>query len=222
MGDSIQQWQCRIGSFVQPLKIKHVFQTLCVRLTFISLSLRLALFGLLLAQGIESNPGPGPGSTGSSRGINSGSSVRGRGTGHGRGGNRGGVSGRAFSSAEPDDFFADVPKPGQSRRVTRSSQIVNESQSSQQQSISNWLTSQPSQQGQNESRLSPDHSATDSDTDNDHALRMDNSEGQVGGMPMNILLDIQRSVNRLDKKFDNIQKSVSELKKDNKKGIMKN
>ena len=42
---------------------------------------------------------------------------------------------------------------------------------------------------------------------------MDSSERQVGGMPMNILLDIQRSVNRLDKKFDNIQKSVSELKK---------
>ena len=46
---------------------------------------------------------------------------------------------------------------------------------------------------------------------------MGSSERQVGGMPMNILLDIQRSVNRLDKKFDNIQKSVSELKKDNKK-----
>ena len=47
---------------MQPLKIKHAFQTLCVRLTHVSLSLRLALFGMLLAQGIESNPGPGPGS----------------------------------------------------------------------------------------------------------------------------------------------------------------
>ena len=96
--------------------------------------------------------------------------MRGRGTGRGRGGTRGGVgggvSGRAFSSAEPDDFFADVLTSGQSRRVTRSSQIANEAQSSQQQSISNWLTSQPSQQGQNESRhVSPDRSATDSDTD---------------------------------------------------------
>ena len=137
------------------------------------LSLRLALFGMLLAQGIESNPGPGPGSTGSSRGSNSGGSVRGRGTGCGRGGTGGGVSGRAFSSAEPDDFFADVPTSGQKRRVTRSSQIVNGAQSSQQQSISNWLTSQPSQQGQNESRhVSPDRSATDTDTDIDQALRM--------------------------------------------------
>lgn len=221
MGDSVQQWRCRIGSFMQPLKTKYAFQTLCVRLTYVSLSLRLALFGMLLAQGIESNPGPGPGSTGSSRGRNSGGSVRGRGTGRGRGGTRGGVSGgvsgRAFSRAEPDDFFADVLTSGQSRRVTRSSQIVNEAQSSQQQSISNWLTSQPSQQGQNESRhVSPVRSATDSDTDIDQALRMDSSERQVGGMPMNILLDIQRSINRLDKKFDNIQKSVSELKNDNK------
>ena len=35
-----------------------------------------------------------------------------------------------YSSAESDDFFADVPTSGQPRRVTRSSQIVNEAQSS--------------------------------------------------------------------------------------------
>ena len=47
---------------------------------------------MLLAQGIESNPGPGPGSTGSFGSKHCGDSVPGRGTGCGRGGTRGGVS----------------------------------------------------------------------------------------------------------------------------------
>ena len=41
-------------------------------------------------------------------------------------------------------------------------------------------------------------------------------EGIFGGaMHMNVLLDIQRDVKHLNKKFDNIQKSVNDPKKDN-------
>lgn len=45
---------------------------------------------------------------------------------------------------------------------------------------------------------------------------MREADAREGNVSMNILLDIQRSVKRLDRKFDSIHKTVRDLKKDNK------
>lgn len=86
---------------------------------------------MLLAQCIESNPGPPRGRGSTARGSSGSYDARGRG--------RGGRNGR------PDiahDYFEGLPNPGQSnsqgnRRLTRSTSTVRE-----QPSISSWFTSQ--------------------------------------------------------------------------------
>ena len=116
---------------------------------------------------------------------------------------------------EPEDFFADEPVV-QNRRITRSSQ--SRAQSSQQRSIEGWLNSQPSQPTQQSQNTSSARSGAESESNNEQTLQNGLGDGMFGGAtPMNVLLDIHRNVNRLNKKFDNIQKSVSDLKKDNMK-----
>lgn len=227
MGVTLQQWRSRIGCFIQPVKSKTHFQTLCISKNCISLGLRVMLFLMLVTQGIESNPGP---SSRTDSGA-TGSDVRGRGSsrgnGNGRGGsNRGGMGRRGMGRGfVPEDFFADEPV-GQNRRVTRSSQ--SHTRSLQQHSIDGWLNSQPtnsqpSQLTQQSRTTSPARSRAESGSELDNeqpvqSVQMGLDEGMFGGAtPMNVLLDIHRSVNRLNKKFDNIQKSVSDLKKDNLK-----
>ena len=91
MGRDISQWRARIGCFTQPLKITLHIQTIKVK--NVSFVIRLLLFLLLVVQGIESNPGPGP------------NDARGRGKPRGRGSNRG------WDSRRPDTYH--------DRRVTR-------------------------------------------------------------------------------------------------------
>ena len=103
MGISLELWRMRVGSFVMPLKCKTRLKTL--RLKYVSLSIRILLFFLLLVEGIEANPCPGAGSGDSKgtfsrgrgaedglsrgRGAEGGYSPRGRGRGAGRGARRG-------------------------------------------------------------------------------------------------------------------------------------
>ena len=52
MGINIEQWRASIGSFVQPAKRSHPgVQTL-------TLCVKIVLFLLLVAYGVERNPGP--------------------------------------------------------------------------------------------------------------------------------------------------------------------
>ena len=57
MGVTVEQWRAKIGSFSQPFKTKSRLETL--KWKSVSLALRLVLFFLLVAEGIEANPGPG-------------------------------------------------------------------------------------------------------------------------------------------------------------------
>ena len=221
MGDTLQQWRARIGCFAQPVKSKTHLQTLCINKNSIGIAIRILLFFLLVVQGIESNPGPGSqtGSTGSDvRGRGSGrgtSRGSGRGRGNGRGGSNRGGRGRGF---EPEDFFAGEVT-GQDRRVTRSSQ--SQTQSTHQLSIDGWLNSQPPPQSSQQQDTSPARSRADSGSESDIGNEQLGDMGLAGGLlggatPMNVLLDIHRNVTRLNRKFDHIQKSVTDLKKDNK------
>ena len=51
---SMELWRARIGYFVKPRKCRTIVET--VKPVFVSLAIRLALFYLLIAEGIESNP----------------------------------------------------------------------------------------------------------------------------------------------------------------------
>ncbi|KAH3747203.1 hypothetical protein DPMN_181624 [Dreissena polymorpha] len=56
MGISVQQWRAKIGTFSQPVKCKQTFQKL--KPMGLSLAIKAVIFYLLLAQCVESNPGP--------------------------------------------------------------------------------------------------------------------------------------------------------------------
>ena len=75
MSISTSQWRVKIGAFSQPVKTKTHIKTLKTK--YVSLAIQIALFYMLVVQGIESNPGP---VTGSGRGRggsgNSGVSMR--------------------------------------------------------------------------------------------------------------------------------------------------
>ena len=125
MGVSIEQWRCRIGTFEQPVKCKVALPTL--RLKYVSLSIRVMLFFMLLSQGIEANPGPPPTSSVTyDRGGRGGGRGRGAGPGAGRG------SGRGARGGGNELYRSQSQGPG---RVTRSSS----QKQNRQPSINAWL-----------------------------------------------------------------------------------
>ena len=87
MGNTVEHWRAEIGGFCQPVKPKSLLKSLHVKdKTFISLGIRVVLFLLLVVEGVESNPGPGPPkSTAPGRGRGSRGSARGMGPPRGRG-----------------------------------------------------------------------------------------------------------------------------------------
>ena len=129
MGVSIEQWRCRIGTFEQPVKCKVSLPTL--RLKYVSLSIRVMLFFMLLSQGIEANPGPPPTSSVTyERGGRGGGRGRGAGAGAGRG------SGRGARGGGDELYRSQSQGPG---RVTRSSS----QKQNRQPSINAWLNNAP-------------------------------------------------------------------------------
>ena len=79
MGNTIEQWRCRIGRFAQPLKCRSRLKTLTLK--YMSMGLRIVLFYMLLVQCIEFNPGPPRGRGNTARGSSSSYGSRGRGVG---------------------------------------------------------------------------------------------------------------------------------------------
>ena len=60
MGIALELWRSRISCFIQPTKHRSrtTEMNLSSTLTFLSFSIILALFALLIAQCVEPNPGP--------------------------------------------------------------------------------------------------------------------------------------------------------------------
>ena len=125
MGVTVEQWRAKIGSFLQPVKSKTRLDTLKCNVKSLTLAIRLLLFFLLVAEGIEANPGP---------------ASRGRGATGGRGAARGTGAPRGRGSR---DYFANLDNLSQQaeRPRTRSQGFLQG-----QPSINDWLLSQPQQQ----------------------------------------------------------------------------
>ena len=145
MGVSIELWRMRTGCFVMPRKCKDHLKTL--KPVSMSLAVRLILFYILVAEGIESNPGPGSRSRGPQ-------SPRGRG--------RGGRGGRGRPTV---DIFAEPPVSGlssQSNRVDPPYSLRR--RTTNQPSVSDWLmSSQPPGQPTDSGR--PDITTAQGDMD---------------------------------------------------------
>ena len=140
MGVSVEQWHIRIGSFMMPRKCKIQLKTL--KLKYVSLSIRILLFYMLLAEGVEANPGP---QTRGNPGCSGGLPQRGRGGQSPRGRGRGARGGRGSRDwDQPVDIFADVDR--NSRDLRRPSR------SETQPSVSSWLLNSQ-QRSQSEPRL---------------------------------------------------------------------
>ena len=216
-----------------PLKRKIRLKTL--RLKYMSLSIRIVLFFLLAAEGIESNPGPESRDSRGSRGSNSrgrgaeGGFPRGRGTegpsrGRGAGGQyslrgcgRGGRGGRKWDPQV--DIFANCETgapvgwgnlgniPYNLRPTSRSSD--------RQPSVSEWLMS--SQQSQPQEPPPSSNASTQSDVDSaSQATELNLDQNTDGTTITSILLEIRCDVKKTNKRFGHIEKSVKSLKRDTK------
>ena len=216
-----------------PLKRKIRLKTL--RLKYVSLSIRIVLFFLLVAEGIESNPGPGSRDSRGSRGSNSrgrgaeGGFSRGRGAegpsrGRGAGGQyspRGrGRGGRGGRNWDPQvDLFANCETGAPVGRGNRGNIPYNlrptSRSSDRQPSVSEWLMS--SQQPQPQEPPPSSNASTQSDVDSaSQATELNLDQNTDGTTITSILLEIRRDVKKTNKRFYHIEKSVKSLKRDTK------
>ena len=209
MGVSIEMWRCRIGCFSQPMKCKSAMQVLILSGFCVSLSIRITLFLLLAMHGVKQNPGPG------SRGGNvRGNSGRGKGRGQGR---------DTVITRDPD-FLSQSSDVSQTRRSTRLRP--------DQPSLNAWLNNsrltsdtntQNSSASQRPSECSTSNSsvASNIDLEYDQMVALDHDvtvrSNHHENLSLSILLDIQKDCKNLNTKFDKLDKSVNELKKENKK-----
>ena len=180
---------------------------------YMSLGLRTLLLVLLVAQGVEPNPGPpkpsGRGNRGSAQGVGA---PRGRGS---------------------RDYFANYSdsegrSAGRGRgrgwgdELRRSQRLLDRPSSNRPTPLSAWLMSsqpQPSHSSamnmdrQNSvDRQSDTHSENGSDTETDLLA----SENVDTNTQTQILLEIRKDVKQMNKKFDKLDRKVKELKHDNK------
>lgn len=214
MGVSIQQWRAVIGCFSQPLKVRTRLKTLSLK--YVSLSVRILLFFLLVVEGVEANPGPPKSVSGrGSRGRGDSSGALGFGAPRGRG-------------SRQADYFADFPSLERSRStsrissIRRSQRIHDQSSLSRQSSLNTWLMSSQPQQPRDTSdftqRSDNVTDVTDSDTEHESTEGGGNND-TLDVNPTNmteLLLEIRKDVKSMTRKFGNLEKTVKDLKKDNK------
>ena len=204
-----------IGRFCLPMKSKTRLKTL--KLKYVTLSIRILLFLLLVVEGVESHPGPPRGGRGGRGGENA---ARGFGAPRGRG-----------SRSRSNDYFANFPPlggPGRpdtdSASLRRSQRLQDQSSLNMQPPISSWLTSSQAQaprdsmhsasQNSNVPRYPDIH--TDSETEPDNVSNADGENFDVNDINMtDILLEIRKDVKSMNKKFGKMEKTVKGLKRDN-------
>ena len=218
MGVSLELWRARIGCFVMPRKCRTRVET--VKPVFVSLAIRLALFYLLIAEGIESNPGPHSRTT--DAGSEQGSSPRGRGRGRGARGNGGrGGRGSRRGRGETVDIFANAAVggiPGQEAQPEPPYSLRRSSRSQNQPTVSDWLMGSQSQ-SQSQSMLHTNNPQRDIDlesqTSEQQSEPTETDDIDATGTT-SLLPEIRRDVKAMNKKFDYLEKSVRTLKHDSK------
>ena len=197
MGISIPQWRVKIGAFSQPVKSKTNIKTLKTK--YVSLAIKIALFYMLVVQGIESNPGPGSG------------------RGRGGSGNNGATTRRAtLSRREMVSQFEDstciqpltesLPTPG--------------SQHDTQPSVSTWLNHGNTRSQHAET--SPWHPQEPSKPINiTHSPKGQTNETDMFSFLRNMRSDllnqnerVSHDINNMNSKIDSVLLTVNELKSD--------
>ena len=196
---------------MMPRKCKIQLKTL--KLKYVSLSIRILLFYLLLAEGVEANPGP---QTRGNPGRSGDLPQRGRGgqspRGHGRGA-RGDRGSRDWDQLV--DIFADVDRKSRDNRDNKGSlryDLRRPSRSETQPSVSSWLLNSQ-QRSQSEPRLDDLQPLSNVSTQSDTELASQTSEPNLNDNlnetdTTSILLEIRRDVKNLNTKFDHLEKSV--------------
>ena len=199
-----------IGRFCQPLKSKTRLKTL--KLKYVTLSIRILLFLLLVVEGVESHPGPSRGDRGSRGGRGGENAARGFGAPRGRG-------------SRSNDYFANFPPLGRQERpdtdsagLRRSQRLQGQPAFDRQPLISSWLTGSQAQ-GPSDS-LNPAsqnyaYTHSDSETEQDNVSNADENVEVNEINVTNILLEIRKDVKSMNKKFGKMEKTVKGLKRDN-------
>ena len=190
MGISLELWRSRIGCFSQPARCKSSLNGTNLRstLTFLSFSLRLALFALLITQCIEPNPGL-------KKGVK-GDNTRER-TRPGRA-ERGSVNERGKGT----DLTIEQPA---STQQSVSASTTNRSDHPR---INDWLDNQSQR---NETTEIPE-SANEEDFQSVNGNPDQAADLNIAAI--HILLDIQRSIKVLNTKLDRMDKSMRDLQKE--------
>ena len=187
MGVDINTWRGRIGCFSQPVKVKEHLQKL--KLKHVMLCIRIVLFALLAAQCVETNPGPPTGNQSRGR-LSTNTSTRGA------------ASSRSLRSqsttvhpTSPQNY--QLPRPMTTSPPPHASNTYN-----QQRPLDNWLT-----HNQNtDQRQSLDNNPITTSTPTQYQNPM-----------MEVMLDVQRSVRRMETKMDTFEITLNEVKESNKK-----
>ena len=217
MGIGIDLWRARIGTFTRPVTTKTCLAVL--KLYGVSLCIRTLLFLLLAVYGVETNPGPTPGS-----GHNSQDKSAGKGAASSKGRGRGepsevvpGRSLRSNSTSAHSNLRPSVQSPSyvQPRRSPNISLHTHPPHTLAQQPLDNWLASSANAASPGlfgPSRFqSPSHGiifSTQSDTSN--------------AKLKTIMLTVQASVQNMESKFLQLEKSIQEVKDSNAKLIQSN
>ena len=216
MGITVEQWRAVIGCFSQPVRVKCKIQTLRLRYNAcMSLSIGLLLFALLVVEGIEANPGPGPRGGGAESGTERG--YRGRGSGRGYNGAARGYGPPRGRGARNVDHFADYTGRHDARSLRRSQRIQGQTTANRpslsQSSLSAWLMSSQQTQEPDITGNTDPPSETQSEVESqpDRTEEYENTHNMT-----DLLVEIRNDVKSMDKKFDKLDKKVQELKKDNK------
>jgi len=192
MGVDIATYRARIGAYIQPKK-HRLDPVNMLKINCVSLSIRILLFFLLCAQCVERNPGP--------------TEATGRGQPTGRGSNRGqshrgGVNYQTPPSRTQGRGRASPP-------FTRSSQ--RDIGINRQPNLNAWISDTHNTQTDTEMRRTRQQSETDQSgpEHNDLTQEAENLDTTT------LLLEIRGDVKQMNRKFDNLEKSVAVLQQEN-------
>ena len=209
MGICVIQWRARIGLFSQPVKYRVHLQTLVVTVKYMSFSIRLVLFLLLVVEGIESNPGPPPISQSTVSAI-------GCGRWAGRGASVSAVGVRTRSTTRSQGDLADQPtlnawlNSSQAQPLTDRAGTMHSTVPFANMTGPDNSNSESDNVGNND-----DGNDVDSQAPEDDLLL---SAGVIQRSDLKtILLEVRHDVKSMNRKFDKIEKTVNTLKKDNQK-----
>ena len=177
MGVSIEVWGAKVGTFTQLNKAKMTMRTLKTKHTL--LLIRMVLFFLLVANGVESNPGPtvGKGKGQSSR------------------------VGRRTQVEVVQHVETDIQQHSQQRSTRGRTSALEVNQGS----LNTWLNATGTSQETEQDLIGDTNSETQYDSD---ITELENN-GNTGTMnTQSLLLEIHRDVKKMNNKFDSMDGTI--------------